>query len=84
MGKRPNWLREAIAAGRSLEEFMGTAPTRPAANGVKPTKPAKPKKRPTRVLFRDSAGNTWTGMGPRPRWLKDAIASGQSEESLRV
>jgi DNA-binding protein H-NS len=89
-GKRPNWLREAIASGRSLDDFTAAAPARQSANGAMPAKPEKPaksrklKKRATRVIFRDSAGNTWSGMGPRPRWLKAAIASGQSEESLRV
>lgn len=39
MGKRPTWIREALAAGRSLEEFLvGAAP--------KPAKAAKPGRKP--------------------------------------
>jgi DNA-binding protein H-NS len=80
-GKRPNWVREAMAAGRSLDEL------RVAGGASQPSGRAqtrKRKKRVTSVMFRDGAGNTWTGMGPRPKWLKEAIAAGQSEESLRV
>jgi DNA-binding protein H-NS len=80
-GKRPNWLREAIASGRSLEDF--SMPNAPAKAG-KAVKPKAVRQRVTRVLYRDGAGHTWSGMGPRPGWLKDAIASGQSEESLRA
>jgi DNA-binding protein H-NS len=79
MGKRPNWLRQALDAGRSLEEFLKSS-----AATSKSTKVAKPKKRAAKTSYRDGAGNTWSGFGPRPKWLKDAIASGQSEESLRA
>ena len=61
MGKRPYWLRDALNAGRSLEEF---------ATGSVPAKTKSPmvsKKRKSKALYRDQAGNTWTGMGPRPR-----------------
>ena len=81
-GKRPNWLREAIASGRGLEEFASSPAASPKA--ARSPKGAKSKKRATRVLFQDGAGNTWSGMGPRPRWLKEAVASGRTEESLRV
>ena len=37
-----------------------------ARQGVKP------------VRFRDDEGNTWIGRGPRPQWLKDALASGKN------
>lgn len=78
-GKRPNWLRDALSSGRSLEEFAA------ASSGQSRQAPAQKKaKRSTKVAFRDSAGNAWSGMGPRPKWLKDAIAAGQSEESLRI
>lgn len=44
-------------------------------------KKAAPKKR-TSKQYRDAAGNTWSGFGPRPQWLKDALAAGATEESL--
>jgi hypothetical protein len=32
--------------------------------------------------YRDQAGNTWSGMGPQPRGLKEAVAAGISLEQL--
>lgn len=39
-------------------------------------------KRP--VKYRDASGNTWSGRGLRPNWLKAALASGSSLESFLV
>lgn len=50
-------------------------------------KTAKVKKAGTKkgsvIKYRDAAGHSWSGYGPRPKWLKDALASGASEESLK-
>jgi DNA-binding protein H-NS len=35
------------------------------------------------VRFRDDAGNTWSGRGPRPAWFKAALRSGKTPEQLR-
>lgn len=32
--------------------------------------------------FSDGQGNQWSGRGPRPAWLRDAIAAGQTLESF--
>jgi DNA-binding protein H-NS len=80
MGPRPQWLRTALEAGKSLEEFR-TAGAAAAA----PKKSGKPvKRRPTRVLYRDGSGNAWTGRGPQPRWLKEAVASGKTLEEMKA
>lgn len=42
MGKRPGWIREALEAGRALEEFLVGAIAKPA-KATKPTKPARKK-----------------------------------------
>lgn len=82
-GPRPRWLREALAAGRSLEEFrVGTA-VGAAVPGVsastKAAKPAKKSKRaPSKVTYSDDAGHSWTGRGPKPGWLKAALEAGKS------
>ena len=34
--------------------------------------------------FRDPSGNTWGGRGPRPQWLRDALASGRKLEDFAV
>lgn len=44
----------------------------------------KSRKRKSSIRFRDSAGHAWTGMGPKPAWLKDALAGGTTLESLMV
>ena len=36
------------------------------------------------VKFRDEAGNTWVGRGPRPLWLRDALAAGRKVEDFAV
>ena len=36
------------------------------------------------VKFRDEAGNTWTGVGQRPRWLTARLAAGADIEQFRV
>lgn len=34
--------------------------------------------------FSDKNGNTWTGRGPRPKWLKDALATGKQLAEFRT
>jgi len=36
------------------------------------------------VKFKDAAGNTWTGRGSMPRWLKAAVADGKRAEDFRI
>ena len=77
VGKRPYWLRDALAAGRTLEEF--------ATAGVS-SKPKSAKlgasKKKSKVIYRDQAGHAWSGMGPRPRWLKEALDAGKTLEEM--
>jgi len=78
MGKRPFWLRDALAAGRSLEEFASET----LAPKAQSPKGRTAKKRKSKVAFRDQAGHTWSGMGPRPRWLKEALEAGKTLEEM--
>jgi DNA-binding protein H-NS len=80
-GPRPAWLREALANGKSLQDFASAAA--PTEAGTKSETKSKSKakakakaKRKTQIRYRDRAGNTWSGMGPQPRWLKEALAVG--------
>ena len=82
-GPRPGWLRDALAAGRSLDEFAARLrpPSEPKAVDkakVKPTSKRSAQK------YRDQNGNSWSGFGPKPRWLKDAISSGATPEQFAV
>jgi len=36
------------------------------------------------IKYRDANGNTWSGRGLKPRWLRDAIESGQTLESFLI
>lgn len=75
-GPRPHWLRDALAAGQSLESFASGS--EPMTNPKAKAKTAKPKAASKRVAqhYRDENGNAWSGFGPKPRWLKDALAAG--------
>lgn len=34
--------------------------------------------------YQDAHGNSWSGRGPRPRWLRDALERGEAIESFLV
>ena len=36
------------------------------------------------VKYRDEAGNTWGGRGPRPAWLRNALAAGKQLSDFAV
>ena len=100
-GPRPQWLRDALAKGKQLADFLTGG--HDGGNGVAPTakstkiasakqagtkkggrKEAAAKKISTsRVQYTDGT-NTWLGRGPRPRWLKEALAGGRTLDDLRV
>lgn len=78
-GPRPRWLREALANGQSLQEFQH-GPAAAKKNG----RTGRGKKRARSAKFRDAAGNSWGGMGKRPQWLRDALASGKRLEDFLI
>lgn len=45
---------------------------------------AAKKKGKSPIRFRDSNGNSWTGFGRKPGWLKEALAAGVSLEALKA
>ena len=46
-------------------------------------KQAKVKSAP-RSAYSDGAGNTWSGRGPKPGWMKAAIENGATKESFLI
>ena len=80
-GPRPHWLRDALASGKTLQEFLVGA-SAPAKTPSAATKPAT--KRKARLQYGDAAGNRWSGMGPRPRWLREAIEAGASLDQFVI
>jgi DNA-binding protein H-NS len=80
-GPRPRWLREALASGKQLSDFL--APS--GSDGRAATK----KSRAVRTVpasqsksYADGKGNTWSGRGKRPNWFKEALAAGKTKEQL--
>lgn len=44
----------------------------------------KSKRGAGRIKFKDDAGNTWSGFGPKPKWFTEALAGGKTEAELRA
>ena len=90
MGPKPQWLKEALAAGQSLDSFKvngaGGGRMRAMLNGkgdsAGDAAPPAAKKSALSPKYKDAAGHTWSGRGPTPRWMKDAIAGGMTMEQL--
>lgn len=85
-GKRPQWLREALEAGRSLDEFStGKAAKKARVRGAASSKPVASKKRKGAGKAKYGNGTqSWSGFGPQPKWLKEAIAGGSSLDDFRL
>ena len=47
-----------------------------AAADLMPARVSRKTPRAVAVKYRDHHGNTWTGRGKQPVWLRDVIASG--------
>lgn len=84
-------IKDAIAHYSFTAEDLGLAAVKAAKKGAskKTSKavkavPAKKRKGVSIPTFRDEAGNSWTGFGPKPKWFKEALATGATVESLKV
>ena len=71
-------MKEAIAVYEISAEDLGLASSRGPRSGRGPGSGGRrgPQKRAEGVAYGDGKGNTWGGRGPRPRWLKEALANG--------
>jgi len=78
-GPRPHWLRDALAAGQSLEDFASNG----GSKGKRKSGARADSKRKAQG-YSDGSGNNWSGFGPKPRWLKDAIATGGTLEQFAI
>lgn len=81
-------IKEAIAVYGLTAEDLGLAPQPRGRSNASPAKPARAKGKASAaqegkaVRYRDDAGNTWGGRGPRPRWLRNALAAGKTLDDL--
>jgi DNA-binding protein H-NS len=86
-GPHPAWLREALQAGHNINEFrIGNrakpnktlVPLASARVAAAPSATSAPVLRRAKVSYADDAGHSWSGMGPKPGWLKAAIEAGKT------
>lgn len=71
---------DAVEQVRKMMTVLGVTP---ADLGLTPVAAGqKGSKRP--VKYRDEHGNTWTGVGQRPRWLQARLLAGATIEQFRV
>jgi DNA-binding protein H-NS len=84
-------IKEAIAHyDITAAELFGAAPARAtrgrAAAGKTAAKGRKAaaKKPGGTAKYTDGAGRTWSGVGKRPNWFKDALAAGKQPEDLLI
>ena len=79
--KRSDVMRQM----RQLASTIGVAiEVVPEARGVGSRKTANRPKTPPKFQNPGNPTQTWTGRGPKPKWFKDAIASGKSPDDLLI
>jgi len=61
-----------MAQARAALAALGVS----AADLVVPARVSRKARPPVAVRYRDGAGNTWTGRGKQPVWLRDRLAGG--------
>ncbi|WP_093221206.1 MULTISPECIES: H-NS family nucleoid-associated regulatory protein [unclassified Variovorax] len=77
-------IKEAIAAygitPQLLHDKRAAVPTQSAKSGKARTAQIR---RSAGAAYSDGSGNVWGGCGPRPRWLRDALAGGTPLDDFR-
>ncbi len=84
--------REIAQHGLTAEHLFGSTDSTYVGNGrAAPTKSAPTKSAKAKLAgaakpakFADDQGNAWGGMGKRPQWIRDALASGRSLDEFLV
>jgi DNA-binding protein H-NS len=52
--------------------------------GLRPNSSARERKAPLKAMYGDDKGNTWSGRGKRPNWLRNALIVGEALEQFRL
>lgn len=81
-GLTPEELFGPGVRGASGKTGATTGKTRVAA--ARKARSAKPARSAGTPKYHDGAGRTWTGVGKRPNWFKDALAAGKTAEELLI
>lgn len=80
-------MKEAIAVYdiTAADLGLGSTPRKTRNAGRdRPISTGKKAVKATSAAYTDAAGNTWGGRGPRPKWLREALARGENLESFRA
>ncbi len=82
-------IRGAISHYKLTAADLGLGgPVKSSSAVAAPGKRKGPKKgaakAPAVVKFRNETGGTWGGIGKRPQWLRDALASGKTLQDFLV
>lgn len=90
-------IQEAIAYYSITAAELGLAPGGAgkkrsgkviAGKPISPLKADVPAKKPRagagHVKFKDDAGHSWSGFGPKPRWFTEALAAGKTADELKA
>lgn len=78
-------IKEAIKAYQLTAADLGLSGTRqPRAAKAKVKRGGARKAARGVAKYRDEAGNTWGGRGPRPAWLRNALAAGKQLSDFAV
>lgn len=91
-------IKDAIAHyNLKVEDIFGAEPavkgsapkvtaTRPNASAPRASNSRKGPAKGTKVAvkYRDGSGNSWTGRGSTPRWVRDALVQGATLDSFLV
>lgn len=81
-------MKEAIAVYDITAQELGLGMRDSSIRGRASVKKSGPKPKASRKsgelrpAYGDGAGNTWGGRGPRPKWLKNALAGGANLEQF--
>lgn len=65
-------LAQMAQLGITLEDLGGMSKANAATGAKRPIK------------YRDENGNTWTGVGQRPRWIRAAVLAGATLEQFAI
>lgn len=78
-------IREAVEHyNLTPEDIFGKGRGMKAAGATKSGAKGRAGKRAAGTQYADDKGNTWGGRGPRPRWLREALAAGADLKSFRT
>lgn len=76
-------MKEAIPIYGITADDLGLTLSKSKGKAIGARKAGKSKSARA-ARFRDEAGNIWVGRGPRPQWLRDALAAGKSLADFAV